>query len=177
MYVKIFSQILDSSLADNPKLRHFFMDLLLLSDPDGNLIMTPRAISNRIRMTFSEVEWGLGELQKPDKKSLSLAHEGRRLIPLEGHGYGWHIVNYQLYRDYKTAKEMREATAERVRRWRENRAKKYPVGGTPLPGEAEYVEAVKAGDQVKADKIVSAHLPKKEGLESANTHPFPPDLR
>jgi hypothetical protein len=130
MYVKIFSQILDSSLADDRKLRHFFMDLLLLSDPDGNVIMTPNAIATRIRAGVEEAEWGLTQLQKPDSGSLSKENEGRRLVPLEGHGYGWRIVNYHTYRDYKTAKEMREASAARVKKWREK--KKFETWKKPM---------------------------------------------
>jgi hypothetical protein len=121
MYVKLFNQILDSSIAKNPKLRHFFIDLLLCSDPDGNVIMTKDAIAQRIRCSIEEVEWGIKELEKPEDGSLSLTEGGRRIIPLEGHGYGWKVVNYTLYRDYKTAKQMRDATAERVRRCREKK--------------------------------------------------------
>src|SRR5579872_6156408 len=111
MYVKLFNQILDSSIANNRKLRHFFIDLLLCSDPDGNVIMTKDAIAHRTRATMDEVEWGLAELMKPEAGSLSQNDDGRRIVPLEGHGYGWKIVNYATYRDFKTAKQMRDATA------------------------------------------------------------------
>jgi hypothetical protein len=159
MYVKIFSRILDSSIADDPKLRHFFMDLLLLSDPEGNVIMTPSAIANRTRAELREVEWGLKELQKPEAVSLSPAEEGRRIVPLEGHGYGWRIVNYQQYRDYKTAKEMREASAERVRRWREkhgksNPNKRHPTNGA-LTGEAAALAAERHGHTKGYDSIAA----------------------
>lgn len=152
MYVKIFSQILDSSLADDRRLRHFFMDLLLLSDPDGNVIMTPNAIATRIRADVKEVEWGLVELQKPDPGSLSKEHDGRRLVPLDGHGYGWRIVNYHIYRDYKTAKEMREASAARVRKWREKNAKKVKRG-VPGTREKAYEKAYGDGDREECDRL------------------------
>lgn len=126
MYVKLFNRILESSIARDRKLRHFFIDLLLLSDPDGNVIMTKAAIGLRIGATIDEVEWGLRELMKPDPESLHPEHEGRRVMPLEGHGYGWKIVNYAAYRDLKTSKQLREETAERVRR---HRAKK---NGKPM---------------------------------------------
>lgn len=129
MYVKLYSRILDSSLADNRGLRHFFTDLLLCADPDGNVIMTKTALANRIRATLKEVEWGLDELMKSDPESLTPNESGRRIVPLEGHGYGWKIVNYQLYRDYRSAADMRKATADRVRKYREKKK------GKPLPGE------------------------------------------
>ena len=121
MYVKLFNQILDSSLADNRKLRHFFTDLLLCSDADGNVIMTKTAIASRIRASMEEVEWGLAELQKPDPVSNTPDHEGRRIIPLEGHGYGWKILNYEFYRDMKSERQRRDETAARVRKHREKK--------------------------------------------------------
>lgn len=160
MYVKLFNQILDSSIADNRKLRHFFTDLLLCSDPDGNVIMTPTAISKRIRADMEEVEWGLAELQKPDPMSLTKEHQGKRIIPLDGHGYGWKILNYEMYRDFKTAKQLREATAERVRRYRQKKDKSKSravrgVSGKYLRDEQRFVKADGDGNDELADKIAA----------------------
>lgn len=149
MYVKIFNRILDSSLADNPKLRHFFIDLLLCADPDGNIIMTKRAIAHRIRATEEEVEWALGELQKPDNESLTPDRHGRRIEPLPGHGYGWRVVNFRAYHDLKTANDLRAATAERVRRHRE----KHKKGGTPLTNEGAANKAEEDGDYDLSDRL------------------------
>lgn len=147
MYVKLFNRILDSSIADNRKLRHFFTDLLLCSDSDGNVIMTKSAIANRIRASIEEVEWGMEELMKPEEGSLTPEHDGRRLVPLEGHGYGWKIVNFEAYRDLRSAEEMRRQTKERVARWREKQKEKSNAPkkirrGKPLTGEA-IVEAAR----------------------------------
>lgn len=120
MYVKIFSQILDSSIALDRRLRHFFTDLLLLANSDGMVTMTEEAIALRTRATLDEVHWGIAELMKPDPKSQNPENEGRRLAPLEGMGYGWQILNYPFYRKLKTAEDLRAATRERVARWRAN---------------------------------------------------------
>lgn len=119
MYVKLFNQILDSSLAENRRLRHFFTDLLLCADADGNILMTNSAIAHRIRCDAEEVEWGLKELMKDDKMSGTPDYKGKRIVPLDGHGYGWQIVNFRMYRDLKSARELRERTAARVRKFRE----------------------------------------------------------
>ena len=89
MYVKVFTQILDSSLAKDRKLRHFFIDLLLCSDADGNVVMTKAAISKRTGASMEEVEWGLSELMKPDQNSKHSEMEGRRIVLL---------VHIQLFR-------------------------------------------------------------------------------
>jgi hypothetical protein len=121
MYVKLFTQILDSSIADNRRLRHFFTDLLLCSDAKGFVIMTSGAIARRIGATVDEVEWGLAELEKPDPSSKTPDYDGRRIERLEGVGYGWRIVNYEAYRALKDADQLRESTKERVRRYRQKK--------------------------------------------------------
>lgn len=119
MFVKLFTQILDSSIADNRRLRHFFTDLLLCSDSKGFVMMTPTAIARRIGTTVEEVEWGLAELEKPDPHSKTPDHQGRRITRLDGVGYGWYIINYEAYRALKDGDQMREATKQRVKRFRE----------------------------------------------------------
>jgi hypothetical protein len=85
MFVKVFSQIFDSSIAENYELRHFFEDMLKLADIDGVVDMTPEAISRRINLPFEKVVEFLAELMKPDEKSRSPEHDGRRIIPLDSH--------------------------------------------------------------------------------------------
>jgi hypothetical protein len=118
MFVKLFSQILDSSIADDRRLRHFFTDLLLCADAEGFVMMTEPAIARRIGATLEEVTWGIGELSKPDPRSKTPDHEGRRIERVDGSGYGWHILNYEHYRALKDATQMRESTKLRVRRHR-----------------------------------------------------------
>lgn len=131
MYVKLFTHILDSSIADNRKLRHFFTDLLLCADPKGFVMMTKGAIARRIGCSLEEVEWGIAELEKPDRGSRTPDREGCRIVPIEGSGYGWEITNYETYRAMKDADQLREATKERVRRFRERRRQ-----GDVTPGNA-----------------------------------------
>ena len=64
MYVKVFSQIFDSSIASDYRLRHFFMDMLVLSESDGVVDMTQEAIAARTRMPLAEVVDFLDQLQQ-----------------------------------------------------------------------------------------------------------------
>ena len=121
MFVKLFTQILDSSIADDRKLRHFFTDLLLCADCKGYIIMTPSAIARRIGASVEEVEWGIAELEKPDPNSKTKEDKGKRIEPLGKSGYGWRILNYETYRALKDADQMREATRRRVNRHREKK--------------------------------------------------------
>lgn len=122
MFVKLFTQILDSSIADDRRLRHFFTDLLLCANGDGNVVMTVAAIARRIGTTVEEVEWGLEQLQKPDPYSKTPDHQGRRVVKLEDTGYGWHIINFDYYRAMKDSEQLREASRQRLRRFRAKRS-------------------------------------------------------
>ncbi len=121
MFVKLFSRILDSSIADDRALRHFFTDMLLCSDAKGFVMMTPQAIARRIGATAEEVLDGIAKLEAPDSMSKTPDHEGRRIERVEGSGYGWRILNYELYRSIRDEDQMRQATCERVRKCRDRK--------------------------------------------------------
>lgn len=134
MFVKLFTGILDSSIASNRTLRHFFTDLLLCADAKGYVIMTKEAIAKRTGASLKEVEWGLKELQKPDPLSKTPGFDGKRVEPLPDSGYGWRIINYEAYRDIRDADQLREVTRKRVQRYREKQ------GVLDLAGAESYEE-------------------------------------
>jgi hypothetical protein len=120
MYAKVFSQILDSSIAVDYEQRHLFMDLLVLADREGVVDMTPEAIGRRLNVPMDIVIENLLKLMEPDPDSRSDEQEGRRLVLLDDHrDWGWQIVNYAFYRDMKDADALRAANRERKRRQRE----------------------------------------------------------
>lgn len=145
MFVKLFNAILDSSIADDRRLRHFFTDLLLCADSKGYVMMTEAAIGRRIGATLEEVQWGLMELSRPDPASKTPDCEGRRIEQLKGHGYGWRVINFESYRALRDADQMREATRQRVRRFREKKGQQTPVGN----GD---VTQCNAGNAIKKEK-------------------------
>jgi len=121
MYAKVFSQILDSSIAENYSTRHVFMDFLVLADKDGIVDMTVTAISRRTNVPQPIIEAAISELTSPDPNSRSHLEDGRRLVPLEpNRSWGWRVVNYVNYcklRDETGRKEyMREYMRERRER-------------------------------------------------------------
>src|SRR6266850_6309776 len=99
MFAKIFSQIFDSSIAQDYTVRHMFMDLLALADKTGAVDMTPEAISRRTNVPLDVVLRCLTALSEPDPRSRSKKNEGKRIILLDSlRDWGWHIVNYKHYR-------------------------------------------------------------------------------
>ena len=131
MYSKLFSQIFDSSIANNYELRHFFMDLIVLADPKGVVDMTPEAISSRTRIPLEIVVSHLFELEKPDTRSRNPVLHGRRIVKLDDHrDWGWRIVNFVEYHRIASEEQRRMAGKMRVRKWREN--KKMQDGNAPV---------------------------------------------
>lgn len=120
MYVKIFEQIFDSSIAEDYSVRHVFMDMLALADKDGCVDMTPTAISRRTNVPLEVVRRAIEKLSEPDHDSRSAEEDGRRIVPMDNHRtWGWRIVNYMRYRLTADDQTRREQNRDRKRRQRE----------------------------------------------------------
>lgn len=121
MYGKIFKQIFASSIAHDYKVRHFFMDLIVLAEPDGVVDMTSDAISGVTGIPIDDVRSFLSILEKPDKQSRSQDLDGARIVRLDSHrNWGWKIVNYLRYRQIATNEQRKEGIRDRVLRHRNN---------------------------------------------------------
>lgn len=139
MFGKIFTQIFDSSLADNPQTRWVFMDLLVLADQNGVVDMTREAISRRTNVPIKTVRAAIDQLESADPRSRSNDFNGIRIKRLDEHrDWGWVIVNYQKYRSIANAEAYREVNREKVAEIR-SRAKTPPV--PPLPKAKAEAEA------------------------------------
>lgn len=132
MFVKLFAQIFDSSIASDANLRHVFMDLLIMADSDGIVDMTDDAVARRANMPLATIQEALKALGEPDPKSRSMVEDGRRIIPIDkSRDWGWQIVNYHHYRGLRTEESRREYFREYRRKERE--AKRGPkVKKVPL---------------------------------------------
>lgn len=135
VFAKIFSQIFDSSIAENYQTRHVFMDLLVLADSDGVVDMTAEAIARRTNAPLEVVRLALDELTSPDAASRTPQDEGRRLLPVDPQRpWGWQVVNYAHYRAIRDEEARRAYHRDYRRNEREKkRAKKKKFRG--LGGE------------------------------------------
>lgn len=144
MYAKIFTQIFDSSIANDYQVRHVFEDLLKLSNVDGVVDMTIEAVSRRTNVPLEIVQRGIAELMKPDDQSRTHDHQGRRLLPLDpDRSWGWIIVNYQYYRDLQD-EEARRLTWRLAARKQRAKAKQLKRS-KPAAGEMAFEKAVENG--------------------------------
>lgn len=130
MFAKVFSQIFDSSIAEDYNCRRMFMDLLVLSDSDGVVDMTPEAISRRTNVPMEQVVKYIAELCAPDPASRSKVHEGRRLISLtEDRDWGWRIVNFHHYRKIRDEEARRSYFRDAKRKQRKKQNKESKTSG------------------------------------------------
>jgi len=106
MYVKLFEQILDSSIAENYKTRLVFEDMLLLADQHGIVDITHEAFARRTNIPLDIVKTAIAELEKPDARSRRADQDGRRIMRLDDHrDWGWHIVNFDYYKNIRNDEE------------------------------------------------------------------------
>ena len=109
MFAKVFFQIFESSISDDYLVRHVFMDLLVLSDEDGVVDKTAKAISRITNVPLEIVERAIEKLSAPDDESRTPDEEGRRIVLIdENRSWGWRIVNYGKYR------KIRDEEARRI---------------------------------------------------------------
>lgn len=109
MFAKVFFQIFESSISDDYVVRHVFMDLLVLSDEDGVIDKTPKAISRITNIPLEIIEMAISKLSAPDIDSRTPDEDGRRIVLIDqNRNWGWRIVNYLKYR------QIRDEEARRI---------------------------------------------------------------
>jgi hypothetical protein len=174
MYVKIFAQIYDSSIAENYLVRFVFEDFLILADKHGHVDMTPGAIARRTNVPIDIVKEGIERLSSPDLESRSPEEEGRRIVLLDPHRpWGWRIVNYEQYRNirddearkeyFREHKRMQRAQSKNVldSQGQSNGVHNGSTISTKAEAEAEAVSKSTFADSVAPTKHDSALLKKK----------------
>lgn len=168
-FVKLDTQILDSTLWLERECRDIFITSLLMAEPrefseaqkqieidslaytgfevpPGWYGFVPAASSGISRRAMVELPAGLAALAKlgaPEETSRSKDFDGRRMIRVDG---GFLILNYMKYRD-------RDYTAtERSRRFRERRKN----GVAPLGNGVASRQATQAEAEAEAESISAA---------------------
>jgi hypothetical protein len=154
MFAKIFGQIFESSIADNHKHRHIFMDLLVLADSDGVVDMTVEAVARRTNVPLEDVREAITAFCLPDERSNSPHEEGRRLLPIDQRKqWGWQIVNYHHYRAIRDEESRRAYMREYMRAEREKKRPKKKK--QPKPAKPQFDKIVTNGftDRPPAHKL------------------------
>jgi len=115
-FTKLFNSIVTSTIwQEDDQTRIVWITMLALCDRYGDLSASIPGLAQVANVSVKATEAALEKLKKPDKYSRSKEHQGRRITEIDG---GWHIYNYEKYRDMLNAEERREykAAKERERR-------------------------------------------------------------
>ncbi len=168
MFAKVYSQIFDSSIAEDHQVRHCFMDLLVLSDQDGVVDMTMEAIARRTNVPIEQVRRCIDELCKPDSRSRSHEESGARIKLIDSHrDWGWQIINYAHYRELRDEESRRTYFRDNKRKQRAKakEVSKMSTGVQKRPRPSTVVTHTEAEAEAEAEAKKRYISPSREQVE------------
>ena len=172
MYGKLFVQMYDGTLGTKGPWEALvtFQQFIILADQEGEVDMTPEAISRRSTIPLEIILKGIEELEKPDPSSRSPAEDGRRIVLLsDNRTWGWRIVNHAHYRNIRSQEDRREymRNYQRIRRSKANvnngkQCKHVLAMSTKAEAEAE----AEADQEPVGKYIISNSVPSGTGKKT-----------
>jgi hypothetical protein len=119
-FVKIFGQILDSSIwAQNDKTRILWITMLAMSNQDGEIKAAVPGLARRANIDLDSCRTAIEALLAPDLDDRSGVNEGRRIEKIQG---GFKITNYLRYRTLARDIDRREYLTKKKRESRASKA-------------------------------------------------------
>ena len=172
MFAKIFSQIYDSSIVEDPETRFTFMDLLVLSDMDGVVDMTHEAIARRTNRPLEVIRSTILKLEAPDGRSRTLNEDGRRLKRLDDHrDWGWMIINYERFRKIASEEQRREKTRLRVAKFKAKNRGEIASGNAVVT----HANAINARSEGRGQRAEGRGQRAEADVNEQNTKTHTPD--
>lgn len=163
MFGKLFASMFTGSMVGAGAIRFAVMSYVIANmKPDRTVGMqvelNPVLLSAILGEKQEDVQAAIDWLCQPDTRSRTKDHDGRRLIKLGEFDY--RVVNGKKYRDMRDEEQRRSQNriSQAAKRYRD----RFTRAGKPLAGEAEYVAALRAGDEIRAQEILEKYLPKEK---------------
>lgn len=156
-FVKIYgTKLITSSLWDEaPEARLVFLSMLAIADQNGYVdVPNERALARVLNLPDDYLKRGLDVLMKPDPGSRTASHEGRRIVRQEP---GWLCVNYEQYREFRSAKQ--EADRIRIAALRAAKAAPKPPRKRALAHLANGIEPLSRHDAAMARTLMTEFEP------------------
>jgi hypothetical protein len=98
-YTPVFKSVFQGSLCGKWPDCGVWLAMLALQDSRGEIDAHPSYIATVTGCPLEDVQACIERFCAPDESSRSPDEDGRRLIPLEGRGFGWRVVNHRKYRE------------------------------------------------------------------------------
>ena len=109
MFGKVFESMYDGTIVEDWRALITLQQMIVLCDSEGNIDMTPYAISNRTGIPIEHIKAGIEVLENPDPYSRTPDDGGRRIMRLDEHRpWGWYLVNHKKYKDMQNAEDVKE---------------------------------------------------------------------
>ena len=157
MYGKVFESLYQGSLYGDWKAIITMQQLIVLADSKGIVDMTPQAISGMTSIPLDIIQDGIEALLLPDPDSRTDGHNGVRIKPVDDHrNWGWFLVNYDKYKNMRSAEDRREYMKNYMAEQRKA-AKFVP----PTAKEAVEYAAEKGYEYVDAEQFINFYQSKK----------------
>lgn len=113
-----------------------FTVMIVLADKNGEVDMTPEALSAATSIPLEIIRKGIASLEASDPESRTPDEDGRRIVRVsDTRTWGWTITNYEHYRAIRTTEERREYFRQYKRKHRpkRNKSPQCPPVGTESP--------------------------------------------
>lgn len=116
-FAKLFGNIVTSTIwCEDNETRLVWITMLAISDKYGNVSGSIPGLAQISRVSVKGCRNAIQKFLSPDPDSRTQEHEGCRIEEIEG---GWHIINYQKYREMQRSAERREYLRIKKRESRE----------------------------------------------------------
>jgi len=147
-FTKLFESIIHSTVwTTDMHVKITWITMLAMADRNGRVGASVPGLAKAAGVSLEQVIDALSILSAPDQWSRTKAHEGRRIVEIEG---GWQLLNYLKYREQRDSDERRIQTREAVARHRRKVSDVSDVShGKPKKAQAE------AEAEAEATKIKS----------------------
>lgn len=120
-YTPVFDSVFQGTLCGKYPDLPVWLVLLALQQRGGIIDAHPSYIATVSGLPQSDIELAIKHFCEPDPASRTPDNDGRRLVPLDGRGFGWRVVNHDRYREkarkqaYDDQRTASGADAERKR--------------------------------------------------------------
>jgi hypothetical protein len=156
-YTPIFDSVFQGSLCGKYPDLPVWLVLLALQQRGGIIDAHPSYIAMISGIPQEDIEKAIAHFCLPDPSSRTPDHDGRRLEPIEGRGFGWRVLNHEKYRAMARRKEYddkrTESGADAERKAASRRVPTCPDESRQVPLSEAEAEAIKNTDVPSGDVV------------------------
>src|SRR5581483_3079389 len=178
-FTKLFSTITTSTVWMEPdQTRIVWVAMMAMCDQYGRVMASIPGLAHIARVPVEATREAIDRFMAPDPDSRTPDFDGRRIEKIEG---GWRLLNYERYREARSADERREylRNKKREERDRKRQQKRQQVSTDVAQGQHSQPRSTKAEAEAEAELTEdSLRSSSSSELRDAHSEPEnPPKLK